>query len=295
MKEKKPSYTAEVVALYRAVESLKSENKRVCYDPLAIHFLRTSFQLLCKLGPLVQPLFWLLAERNFRADVAQGIGRTRCIDDYVRQCIENSIQQMVIIGAGYDSRAYRIKDHDKQVKVFEIDHPSTQQVKKAKLAKLYGMLPSHVAFVPVDFDHETFEEKLFASGYESTLKTLFIWEGVTYFISAEAVDKTLSFVRNYSGAGSSIIFDYILKSVIDGDHTSIEASREKEVLANIGEPLTFGIREGEIDEFLSERGFCDIIEADHELLINTCFKSANQNRQFPAFFPIVHAKVSPKT
>ncbi len=294
MKQEKPSYTAEVVASYRAVESLKPEHQRVCYDPFAIHFLRTGFRLVCKLGPLVQPLFWLIAERNFSSDVAQGIGRTRFIDDYTKQCIDNGMRQMVILGAGYDSRAYRIGGIKEKVKVFEIDHPATQSDKKAKLIKLFGALSPHVTYVSIDFDRETFEQKLLASGYDRTLKTLFIWEGVTYFLSDGAIDGTLAFVRDQSGAGSSIIFDYIFKSVIDGTYDSIEAKREKEILASIGEPFTFGIEEGTIEQFLANRGFCEITEVGHDYLTDTYFKAAKQNRQYPPFLPLVHATVKPR-
>lgn len=294
MKQEKPSYTAEVVASYRAVESLKPENRRVCYDPLAIHFLRPSFKLLCKLGPLVQPVFWWLAERNFSADVAQGIGRTRYIDEYVTKCIDNGIRQMVILGAGYDSRAYRIGGLKDNVEVFEIDHPATQIDKKAKLIKLFGALPAHVIYVSVDFERESFEQKLLASGYDPSLKTLFIWEGVTYFLSEEVIDGTLSFVRSKSGNGSSIIFDYTFKSVIDGTYDSEEAKREMEILARLGEPFTYGIEEGAIKEFLTEKGFCDVTEVSAEFLTNNYFKAAHQTRQYPPFFPIVHATVKPQ-
>ncbi|MGR9086141.1 MAG: SAM-dependent methyltransferase [Gammaproteobacteria bacterium] len=292
MKQETPSYSAEVVASYRAVESLKPEHGRVCYDPLAVHFLRPSFRLLFKLGPLLHPLFWLLAERNFSCDVAQGIGRTRYIDDYVDTCLGNGIRQLVILGAGYDSRAYRIEGLEQNVKVFEVDHPSTQNAKKKKLVGLFGSLPSHVAYVSVDFDRESFAEKLFANGYDGTLKTLFIWEGVTYFLTRETVDDTLTFVRNKSGNGSTIIFDYTFTSVVDGTYDSAEAKREKEVLARLGEPLSFGIEEGKIREFLTERGFCEITEVSPEFLTNAYFKAAKQNRQFPPFFPLVHAAVS---
>ena len=132
MKQDRSSYTAEVVAVYRAAESLRPEGRRVCYDPLARHFLRSSYRLACGLGPLVRPLFWLLAERHFSDDVAQGIGRTRFIDDYVEQCVDQKIDQMVVLGAGFDTRAYRLPS-TRGLSVFEVDHPATQQNKKQKL------------------------------------------------------------------------------------------------------------------------------------------------------------------
>ncbi|MGR8941637.1 MAG: SAM-dependent methyltransferase [Gammaproteobacteria bacterium] len=294
MKPEQPSYTAEVVACYRAVESLKPEHRRVCYDPLAIHFLRPIFRALCGLGPLVRPLFWLLAERKFLADVAQSIGRTRFIDDYVTQCIGKGIQQLVILGAGYDSRPYRIEGIKEQVKVFEVDYPATQRVKKARIMTLFGSLPSHVTYVAIDFNEDSLEQKLPACGYDTALKTLFIWEGVTYFLSSGAVDDTLAFVREKSGAGSSIIFDYTFRSLIDGGNDSKETHKEKEILARIGEPYTFGVDQGSIRKFLAERGFHEITEADPDRLTALYFKAARQNRRFPTFFPLVYASVKPR-
>ncbi|MFM8332655.1 MAG: SAM-dependent methyltransferase [Candidatus Methylumidiphilus sp.] len=295
MKSGKPSYTAEVVAYYRAVESLRPDEQRVCYDPIAMHFLRTGFKLLCRLGPLVQPIFWLLAERGFPEDVAQSIARTRFIDDYVKQCVENGIEQMVILGAGYDSRAYRIDGVKEKVKVFEIDCLATQIVKKLKLAKLLGCLPTHVTYVPIDFGSDKLERKLYDFGYDKALKTLFIWEGVTYFISSEAIDETLRFVRDNSGKGSSIIFDYALDSVLTDDCDSVELSKLKKVLSNIGEPYIFGIKQGCIGDFLASRGFCDVVEATPEFINDAYFKSAKQTRKMSIFFPLAYATVAPKT
>ena len=291
MKPEMPSYSAEVVASYRAVESLKPEAQRVCYDPLAIHFLRNSFKLVCKLGPFVQPVFWWLAEKNFTADVAQGIGRTRYIDEYVLQCMNQGIRQMVLLGAGYDSRAYRFDDIKKSVMVFEVDHPATQKAKQKKLCKLFGSLPAHVTYVPVDFEKESFAEKLLAGGFDKSLKTLFIWEGVTYFLSEESVDATLAFVRENSAEGSSIIFDYTFSSVVDGTYDCEEAKREREVLASLGEPLTFGIEEGAVKNFLINRGFKEVTEVEPESLTRRFFEAVNQNRKYPSFFPLVHASI----
>jgi methyltransferase (TIGR00027 family) len=146
------------------------------------------------------------------------------MDDYLGACLRAGIEQLVILGAGLDSRAYRIEGLKGQVRVFEVDHPATQAAKLAKLTKLFGALPAHVTYVPIDFDAETLE-KLFDFGYSRQHKTLFIWEGVVHYLTAEAVDQTLSFVSKHSGAGSSIIFDYVYTSALTAAHKREEIVR----------------------------------------------------------------------
>ena len=196
--------------------------------------------------------------------------------------------------AGYDSRAYRIEGLKGKVKVFEVDHPATQMRKIERLKKLLGALADHVVYVPIDFSKEKLDGRLLESGYDRNSKTLFIWEGVTLYISAEAVDETLAFVVNNSGEGSSIIFDYIYQSVVDGTCEMEEARIGREYVARIGEPWTFGIGEDAIDEFLSERGYCQINNAKPEFLAGTYFKGVNQGRKVSSFQPIVHATIKPR-
>ena len=161
------------------------------------------------------------AERIAPGVPGEVIGRTRYIDDRLRACIDEGIGQLVILGAGLDSRAHRFEELKGGVKVFELDYPATQEVKVRRVRKLFGRLPDGVAYIPIDFDRDDLGEKLFESGYDGDLKTFFIWEGVTYYLTARAVDATLDFIARDSGEGSSIIFDYIFRSVLDG-HSDVK-------------------------------------------------------------------------
>ena len=294
MEEGKPSQTAEGAAIYRAVESRKPQHERVCYDPLAKYFMSTKFRIIIKSPTLLK----FLAERRFPGVMDRLMGevvvRTRYIDDYLRVCIGNGIRQLVILGAGYDSRAYRIEGLKGKVKVFEVDHPTTQRVKVEKVKKIFGSLPDHVVYVPVDFSKQKLDRRLLESGYDRNSKTLFIWEGVTMYLLAEAVDETLAFVVNNSGQGSSIIFNYVYQSAVDGTSETEEARRERENLARVGEPVTFGIEENAIDEFLSKRGYWQINNATPEFLERTIFKGVNQGRKVLPYAAIVHASVKPR-
>lgn len=92
------------------------------------------------------------------------------------------MEQLVILGTGYDTRAYRIKGLKEKVKVFEVDHPGTQIIKKEKIREILGSLPEHVRYVSVDFEKERLGQRLIESRYDPSSKTLFVLEGLIYYI-----------------------------------------------------------------------------------------------------------------
>ncbi len=295
MKEGKASRTAAATSFARAFESIRSKDKRVCYDPYAKDFLGGIYSILThSLFPtrmIMRMLDWY-GERVNPGGFALVAVRTKYIDDYLMECIDDGIEQVVMLGAGYDARAYRIDELKRKVKVFEVDHPDTQSVKIEKVKKIFGTLPEHVIYVPVDFNIQKLDERLFESGYDKNLKTLFIWEGVTLYLTAEAVDETLGLVANKSGKGSSIIFDYYFKSVVDG--TCKEAEKMRRCVERRGDPYTFGIEEGTIEEFLDKRGYDQVKEMTAKSLEDTYINSRNLSRKVSPFFSVVHATVKPR-
>lgn len=129
---KKASSTAEVMAAHRAIEMLLPEKERVCQDPLAVQFLSPEWMALLKDRQK------LMALANESAQVLPGVNgaivaRVRFIDEKVKQAVEEGLSQLVILGAGYDSRAYRIEGIKEKVYVFEVDHPFIQQIKAKKI------------------------------------------------------------------------------------------------------------------------------------------------------------------
>ena len=179
----------------------------------------------------------------------------------------------------------------KGIKVFEVDHPATQNSKKEKLYEIFQMLPNHVTYVPVDFNKEKFHSILSANGYDRNLKTLFIWEGVSMYIYPEAVDETLSFVSKNSGKGSSIIFDYTYHDVVIGNYDRREAKEWLRITKKHGEPLLFGIGIGELEQFLSERGFCNIKNVTSNYFSSNYFVGINKGRESTPILSIAHAEI----
>lgn len=297
LEQGKPSWTAEVSAAYRAAESDRPENERVCYDPISKYFLRTLFQLIGN-NPFIRNtfakiMFWY-AERVTPGNPGFVVARTRYIDDYSKTCFDDDIKQLVILGAGYDTRAYRFHELKGKVKVFEVDHPATQKYKIKKVEKAFGLLPDHVVYVPVDFGKEKLQERMFESGFDKNSKTLFIWEGVIPYITAEGVDETLAFAAKNSGEGSAIIFNYIFQSVVDGTSESEVAKKWNRTCERLGEPFTFGIEEGTVEEFLLDRRFGEITEVTVESLKDAYFKGKSRNRRVFPFVAIVNATIKPR-
>jgi methyltransferase (TIGR00027 family) len=282
MKKTQASTTAQGIAFVRALESSKPAGERICHDPLARRLISPAFYLLGR-------LFISHAERKGPGVIGFLAARCRYIDDYLQTCLEAGLDQLVILGAGLDSRAYRIEQLKGRVKVFEVDHPATQQVKIGKLEKILGKLPEHVTYVPVDFDEETLH-KLLDYGYSPQVRTLFIWEGVVHYLTAEAVDQTLEFVKN-SGAGSSIIFDYVYASALTAAHKREEIVRMQRTKRYTGEGLVFGIEEGQVEEFLRVRGYTQILNVTSEDLKRIYFTGANQTRTIAPIYAIAHASV----
>ena len=286
MRKNQSSLTAIGIAIVRAIESERPENERVCYDPYARRLVSGGLFHLVR-------FFDKLGYGEKRGPGVMGflIARERHIDEHLKACLDEGIEQLVILGAGYDARAYRFDALKGRVKVFEVDHPATQQAKLAKLKQVFGVVPQHVVYVPIDFNTQTLGQRLAECGYDERRKTLFIWQGVTQYLTPQAVDDTLAFVVQHSGAGSSIIFDYMYTSLIDGTVKHGEVSKMRRDRWMSREVLSFGIPEGAIETFLAQRGFTNIRNANHAFLHDAYFTGPNRRRPVTDGYAIVSATV----
>jgi methyltransferase (TIGR00027 family) len=273
------------VALFRAIESQKPENRRICYDPYARAFISTISYLLVK--PIVASGLY---ERMGPGAEGFITVRERYIDDYLKSGLAEGLDQVVILGAGFDTRAYRIPGIEK-TRVFEIDYPATQEAKRKGLKKVVDPLPGYVTFVPVDFNTQSLGECLQSSGYNEQAKTLFIWQGVTYFLEAQAVDSTLDFIAHHSGPGSSVIFDYMYNEIFQDPNNSY-AKALKRAAKMSGEEYMFGIDRGQVGPFLTQRGFRNVHNMTLEELKQRYFTGVNAGRTVPRDIAIVSAEVN---
>lgn len=151
--------------------------------------------------------------------------RTTAIDTAVREALGRGATQLVILGAGYDGRAWRMRELA-GVRVFEVDRPATQADKRARAAELAAPL-ADVSFVPMDFTRESLPEVLERAGHDRTSPTCWIWEGVVMYLTRDAVRATLAGIANRSAAGSTLIVNY---------HTSLRGPLARLMYWLVGEP-----------------------------------------------------------
>jgi methyltransferase (TIGR00027 family) len=249
-----PSWTAENVASYRALGAYEQDEKIRNPDYLAEKFVSPEYWDSSTVNiEDVRNKTWkrgLLADCIYYAMTA----RTKHFDSVLKEEGAKGIKQVVNFGAGYDTRAYRFHETMPNVKFFELDMLAMIARKKEIVAKIFGALPSYVIYIAINFEKQSLEDALMKAGYDKTKKTLFIWEGVTYYLTAEAVDGTLKFIAEQSAPGSSVIFDYCLKPVIDGDY-SVSAKDMMKYVERYGEPYVYGIDPRKLRGFLKDRGF----------------------------------------
>jgi methyltransferase (TIGR00027 family) len=178
--------------------------------------------------------------------------RTRYIDDLLSAALRHGVDQVVILGAGFDCRAYRIQGIER-TRVFEVDQPMTQGKKQAVLRRRLGALPPHVTMIAIDFNTHTLDTVLPGAGYRREAKTFFICEGVTHYLSADAVDTLLRYVARNAAVGSQMVFTYINRAALEGAGTFAGAERTLAAVRRAGEPYTFGFDPAALPQYLAAR------------------------------------------
>jgi methyltransferase (TIGR00027 family) len=284
-KKQKASGSAAGVAMMRAIEAQKPEGSRICDDPYAHALMQGGF--------LYSLLKWMiesgLYDRLAPGAVSFVVGRERYIDDFLKTCLSEGLDQVVLMGAGYDTRPYRIPGIGK-TRVFEIDQAATQEDKLKRLEKVIHPLPTNVTFLPMDFNTQSLGERLNSAGYNEDSKTLFIWQGVTYFLTNAGVENTLSFIANHSGPGSAVVFDYFYNEILRDPHRN-EVQAMRRTARAFGEDYTFGIDRGQVEPFLTQRGFRDVTDMTMEDLQRVYFTGPNAKRAINNSIAIATARV----
>lgn len=202
-----PSRTARWVAFARGLAHL--EHRPIAEDRIAIKLLSPPWSTMLWLAGITPPLTRAgLATADFfsRGRARFMSYRTRIIDDAVNTALSEGIDQLVILGAGLDARAWRLPTLA-GVTVFEVDHPDTQNYKRERIGD-QAALAKEVRYVAVDFEKDSLEERLLASGFDQTRRAVVIWEGVVMYLPSEAVDSTLQTLRRLLAAGSHLIVSY---------------------------------------------------------------------------------------
>lgn len=183
------------------------------------------------------------------------LARTKVMDDAFLEALDVPFEQIILLGAGFDTRALRFTKNNHGTKIFELDAPSTQQPKIKIFQKRRLNIPPELVFVPIDFNRENIFDVLSNAGFQSAKKCLFLWEGVTMYLRPQAVDDTLEFIRLHSTSGSRVVFDYIDASVLRKENRLYGEKEIFDSISKTGEIWTFGMEQEEVEPFLNRRGF----------------------------------------
>jgi len=252
MKTNKTSRTAQYMALFRALESQRNLNDRLFSDPYAIYFLEPSLRFAVRLSknPFIRKYITNIIYKKIPGAFSSGLARTKYIDDLLLTSINAGAAQLIILGAGFDTRALRLNFLN-SVPTTEIDHPNTSNFKIETLKKRIGELPKNITYCQIDFNKQDLEQLAEEHNFDFTKQTTIIWEGVTNYLTADAVSKTFEFISKFP-KGSHIIFTYVHKEILINPSSFLGGEKLLKDLEKLEEKWTFGFMPKELPSYLAQ-------------------------------------------
>ncbi|WP_263253197.1 class I SAM-dependent methyltransferase [Saccharopolyspora rosea] len=245
-----PSRTALITAYARACHQV-ADRPRIFTDPLAARLLGVTAAELAELATLTTDrLGAAVSDRPRRLFFA---ARARFAEDAATAAIAAGVRQVVILGAGLDTFAYRNPLPD--LRVFEVDHPATQTWKRERLATSGIDFPETSTFVPVDFETQSLAAGLESAGFKRTDPAVFVWLGVVFYLTPDAAHATLDYIAGQAEP-VEVIVDYLQPAATDEDRAHQRARAER--LAGAGEPVFSYFTPGDIAAQLRALGFTSV-------------------------------------
>jgi len=249
MQQGQPSRTALGAARHRAAHQVL-ERGFIFSDPLALRILGADADAA------VRDAEGDPDRRLLRLFIAV---RTRFAEDALAAAMARGVRQLVVLGAGLDTYAYRSDAVERGLRIFEVDHPATQEWKRRRLAEASIPVPPALTFAPVDFERETLADGLSAAGFDPALETFFTWLGVVPYLTEPAVFATLGFIAGLPG-GAHVVFDYGNPPAPGSDPDGYGAAREKLAarVASVGEGFRSHFDTNLLHARLTELGFREV-------------------------------------
>ncbi|NRF68119.1 class I SAM-dependent methyltransferase [Aquincola sp. S2] len=245
MRADTPSSTALRAGMARARHQVLDQG-RVFNDPLALRILgrETAERVMTEPENRVA--------RALRAPLA---ARSRIAEDTIHEAVARGATQLVVLGAGLDTFAYRSPYPAPALRMFEVDHPATQAWKRGLLAEAGIAVPPALRYVPVDFETGDFMAGLRAAGFDPLQPAVFTWLGVTVYLTKDVVMATLRALREAGAPGSAVVFDYVSEPGRWQWHRRGVLALLKRRFARMGEPWRFFAREEALARELLAMGY----------------------------------------
>jgi methyltransferase (TIGR00027 family) len=250
--ERTTSRTAAMICMSRAASYLESNRYYHSDDHIAVKILPRFIRVLIHISLFRNLLLRLFAPLGVYEYV---IARTKYIDAVFEKTLADRFDQILLFGAGYDTRALRFQDKAQQTRIFELDEPHTQQAKINQLGRRNLGIPPNLVFIAIDFEKESLSQKLKMAGFQKGQRSLYILEGLLMYLEPESVQETFQSIREYSSTGNRVVFDYIQASVLRHENTLYGEAELVKSVRKAGEPWRFGIEPGEIESFAEAQGF----------------------------------------
>jgi methyltransferase (TIGR00027 family) len=239
-----------------AIEQYFQSDERIIHDNFAFKILPVAYQLFIKLMRFSALRNWIIkaSEKQVPGIWSGFMCRKRYIDDKVVLAVTDklSVDAVVNLGAGYDTRLYRLPALE-NVSAWEVDQSENIKSKQANLEKILGSIPKNITLVPINFIEQELGTVLKEYGYFSNTKTFFIWEAVSQYLTETSVRQTFNFLSQVS-AGSRLAFTYVRKDFIEGKKLyGLEKFYDKIIVKD--KVWHFGFEPNELDSFLGEYGW----------------------------------------
>jgi len=257
------SGTAEATCAYRAIGAQHPDPKLRNRDEFAARLCRSRLPLprdyagarsmIDNSGDTYAAYFYVNARAHY-------------IDAALQKAAAEGVEQVVVLGAGFDTRAYRFGATHPRLRFFEVDLPATIEAKKSRVAEALGSLPGNVRYAPIDFNTQKLEDVLPPLGYDAKQRAFFLLEGVVMYVNEPGNDATFRFMRGNSARGSVVVYDYVLKDIIDGKLGNYYNARLAISVAARGEPYVSGWTPAGAAAFAKRHGFRLVEDLDHKAL-----------------------------
>jgi methyltransferase (TIGR00027 family) len=258
-----------------AIEQYEPPERRLVFDDLALPILPAGQRALVRAmrWPLLRRLTISAGERAVPGSWTLIACRKRYIDDKIDEALGN-IDAVVVLGAGMDTRAYRLA-HRSDIPIFEVDLPVNIERKKAAVRRAIGGVPASVHLVPLDFEHDDLISTLAGHGYRFGARTFFIWEGVTQYLTEDAVRATLGALQA-APTGSRLVFTHVRKDFIDGVNMYGAAILYKRFRQR-QQVWRFGLDPDEVAEFVAEYGWRLVEQVGPDYYLHNYIRPTGRN------------------
>ena len=229
---------------------------------------------------LAIPLAWRLIDRLF---VPEGIyryviARTKYVDAVFTRALEEGCEQILVFGAGFDTRALRFRETMEKAQAFELDIAVTQDAKIRQYRERALDVPPNLHFVAIDFDNDSLAARLAEAGFRKGRRGLFVLEGLLMYLQPESVHSTFEVIRGYAARGSRLVFDYIYASVLRGETDRYGEKGIVQTTSRADERWQFGIESGQIDSFLAAHGM-QVLDHKTPLELEKAYFTDSQGRR----------------